>query len=77
METQLRTTVKTIIWRLICILVLAYWTGLGGSILINIFFMTLYYIHERIWLRISWGRSSHSLDQNNDFTHTDAAQHRV
>ena len=56
METKLRTVVKTIVWRLICILVLSYWTGLGGSILINLLFMTLYYIHERLWLKITWGK---------------------
>jgi|688.fasta_scaffold829560_2 hypothetical protein len=55
-ETKTRSVVKTIIWRIICILVLAYWTGLGGSLLINALFMTLYYIHERIWLRINWGK---------------------
>ncbi|MFQ6020623.1 MAG: DUF2061 domain-containing protein [Candidatus Aenigmatarchaeota archaeon] len=64
-ETRKRSLVKTVVWRIICIIasiIVPYF--LTGSleisikigIVYNVIVMVLYYFHERIWDRTSWGR---------------------
>lgn len=69
-ETHSRAWVKSIIWRLVGIVILG---GISWAIthswremsLITILFhsirVVLYYLHERIWERIHWGRIKHPL----------------
>ena len=54
-ETHWRTIAKSISWRIVATLVTAYWTGLTGAIVINIWMTVAYYVHERLWCRIKWG----------------------
>jgi uncharacterized membrane protein len=70
MDTRKRSWTKSIVWRLIGILLLgliAYLiTGdLAEMTLITLLFhsirLVLYYYHERAWERISWGRVKHPL----------------
>jgi len=70
METKTRSIVKSIIWRIIGIIlliVIAYFvTGdLKEMTIITILFhairMAMYYFHERIWQHISWGKEKHPL----------------
>ena len=56
-ETHKRTIIRAITWRVVATLVTAAWTGLSGAIVINIFMTVAHYIHERIWLKIDWGKS--------------------
>jgi uncharacterized membrane protein len=56
MELHKRTLVRAITWRIVATLVTAAWTGLSGAIVINIFMTFAHYIHERVWLKIDWGR---------------------
>ncbi len=65
MEQHKRTLVKTITWRLIAlfvtiVVVYIYSGDIKGSLAIgfsaNIIKMALYYVHERVWNRISFGR---------------------
>ena len=56
-ETHKRTIVRAISWRIVATLVTAAFTGLSGAIVINIFMTVAHYIHERIWLKVKWGRS--------------------
>ncbi len=70
MDTKKRSWTKSIVWRLIGILLLGsisylitgdlkemtWITGLFHSIR-----LILYYYHERAWERISWGRKKHPL----------------
>jgi uncharacterized membrane protein len=56
METHKRTLARAITWRIVATLVTAVWTGLSGAIVINIFMTLAHYAHERVWLRIGWGR---------------------
>lgn len=70
MDTRKRSWTKSIVWRLIGIVLLgiiAYlvtgdWKEMS---LITIMFhglrLVLYYYHERAWERISWGRAKHPL----------------
>ena len=64
-ETRKRSIAKSILWRIICIIVSVFvlfiltarWDlaiAIGTSY--NIITMFLYYFHERIWNRINWGK---------------------
>jgi uncharacterized membrane protein len=65
METKTRTLVKTVIYRIWVLLstyVMLLITGQGMSdaiiptILINCVWMTSYYLYDRLWSHIEWGR---------------------
>jgi uncharacterized membrane protein len=64
-ETRKRSIAKSILWRIICIIVSVFvsfiltarWdlaVAIGTSY--NIITMFLYYFHERIWNRVNWGK---------------------
>ena len=55
-ESHKRTMVRAVVWRIIATLITAAWTGLSGAIVINIFMTVAHYIHERLWLKINWGK---------------------
>lgn len=64
-DTRLRSWVKSIIWRVIGIVILGALAWLftqdwkKTTLITSIFHtirLVLYYYHERIWERISWGR---------------------
>jgi uncharacterized membrane protein len=63
--------VKSITWRIIGVVLLGgiTWSvtkDLKEMTLITVLFhsirMVMYYFHERIWLRVKWGRIRHPLD---------------
>ncbi|KKR96641.1 MAG: hypothetical protein A2306_05155 [Omnitrophica WOR_2 bacterium RIFOXYB2_FULL_38_16] len=65
METQSRTLTKTISWRIVAlgttIIVVYLYSGdakesLVIGVVANAIKMALYYMHERIWNRIDFGR---------------------
>lgn len=56
METHKRSIIKSITWRVIATLIAAYWVGFEVAILMNIVQTIAYYIHERIWVNINWGK---------------------
>ncbi len=64
-ETRKRSIAKSIVWRIICILVsivVSYLLTSRWDIAIaigsiyNIITMVLYYFHERMWNSIKWGK---------------------
>ena len=64
-----RSVVKSIVWRVICIVVSVLTTFLLTSrwdlavavgTVYNAVTMVLYYFHERFWNRISWGMKKNS-----------------
>jgi uncharacterized membrane protein len=55
-ETHKRTIARAVVWRIIATLVTAAFTGLSGAIIINIFMTIAHYIHERVWLKVEWGK---------------------
>ena len=66
-DSKSRSLVKTISWRLtgsfstflISFIILGNFTIAGSIAVIQIIAnTTLYYIHERFWDRITWGKSS-------------------
>lgn len=69
-DTHARSIVKSLVWRVIGIFMLAAISWLitrdwRSMTLITLIFhsirVVLYYIHERIWERVSWGRAKHPL----------------
>ncbi len=58
METHKRTLTRAITWRITATIITAIWTGLAGAIIINIFMTLAHYIHERVWLKVEWGREN-------------------
>jgi len=65
METRTRTLVKTVVYRIwvICsTYVMLLITGqslaqaLVPTVIINCVWMTSYYLYDRLWARIKWGR---------------------
>jgi uncharacterized membrane protein len=66
-ESRKRSIVKSVVWRVICIIVsiltsyalTARWDiAVAIGSVYNIITMILYYFHERIWNIIKWGKSS-------------------
>ena len=65
METRLRSFLKTIIYRVVAVITIAtltwYFTGdmyavTNIVIAYNVIVWSFYYIHERVWARVSWGK---------------------
>ena len=65
-DTKIRSVVKTVTWRifsLVILFVLGKALGLTSTeavewtIVTNILFTVVHYIHERIWNRFSWGKN--------------------
>jgi uncharacterized membrane protein len=63
-ETRTRSIIKSIVWRIICILVsiiTSYiltnkWDiALAIGTTYNVITMILYYLHERFWNKVKWG----------------------
>ena len=61
-ESHTRTIIKSITWRIVATLVTAAFTGLSGAIIINIWMTVAYYVHERAWVRINWGKQNETTD---------------
>lgn len=70
MDTRARSWVKSVVWRLIGIVILGTISyGITGSwkqmtvitLLFHSIRVVLYYYHERVWERIKWGRLKHPL----------------
>ena len=59
-ETHKRTIVRAVCWRIVATLITAAYTGLSGAIVINIWMTIAHYIHERAWLKLSWGKIDQS-----------------
>jgi len=55
-ELHKRTIVRAITYRVIALMITAIWTGLSDAILIHLILTAIHYGHERIWLKIKWGK---------------------
>lgn len=63
-EARKRSLVKSVVWRVICIVVSVFTTffltgrsdlAVAVGSIYNAVTMVLYYFHERFWNRIKWG----------------------
>ena len=55
-EQHKRTVVRALSYRIIALLITAIWTGLSDAVIIHVILTAVHYIHERIWLKIKWGK---------------------
>ena len=55
-ELHKRTIVRALSYRIIALLITAIWTGLGDAVVIHLILTAVYYIMERLWLKIKWGK---------------------
>ena len=55
-ETINRTLAKTVTYRVLGFLATVPITGWDTALWVHIVLAVIYYIHERAWLRISWGK---------------------
>jgi adenylylsulfate kinase len=74
MESKARSLVKSITWRvtgiilLLPIIYLTYYfigkdivsVSIWSTVIFHTLRVILYYIHERIWLKVRWGRAADS-----------------
>ena len=56
METHKRTLTRAFSWRITATAVTAVFTGIEGAIILNAIMTLLHYIHERVWLKLDWGK---------------------
>ena len=56
-EKHTRTIVRALSYRIVALLITAIWTGLGDAVVIHIILTAVYYIMERLWLKITWGKN--------------------
>ena len=89
MDLEKRSWAKSITWRLVGIVILgvisyAFTRDWGATTWITGLFhgirLVLYYTHERIWERVSWGRLRHPLSHlpvRSDLTSEDLESIRV
>jgi len=57
MDSNKRTLVKTITYRVAAILSTIPFTGLTTALGIHLILAIIYYIHERVWVKIGWGKN--------------------
>jgi uncharacterized membrane protein len=55
-ETHKRTLSRAISYRILALLITAIWTGIEAAVLIHIILTVVHYVHERVWLKIKWGK---------------------
>ena len=55
-EQHKRTVIRALSYRIIALLITAIWTGLSDAVIIHVILTAVHYIHERLWLKIKWGR---------------------
>jgi hypothetical protein len=55
-ETHARTVTRTVSYRIIALLITAWWTGLGNAVIIHVVLAAVHYVMERVWLKIKWGK---------------------
>ena len=55
-ESHKRTLARAIVWRIIATCITAIWAGWSGAIWANVVLTVLHYVHERLWLKIEWGK---------------------
>lgn len=66
-DTQIRSLAKTVTWRIwsfFVLMVVGIWLGLETndaaewSIVTNILFFVVHYLHERLWNWVNWGKNN-------------------
>lgn len=56
METRTRTITRAITFRLIALAITTPIVGLKIAVGIQLILLFAYYFHERLWMKVNWGR---------------------
>lgn len=56
LESQTRIIARAIVYRAVATLAVAYWVGIESALWLALIQTLIFYINERLWQRISWGR---------------------
>ena len=56
-EKHIRTFTRAVTWRITAILLTLLFTDASTALAVGVVHTIAHYIHERIWLRVDWGRS--------------------
>lgn len=54
-ETHARTFARAISYRIVALIATAFITGIEEAVFIHIILTAIYYVCERIWLKVKWG----------------------
>ena len=54
-ETHKRTIARAVSYRIVALIATAFITGLSQAVFIHVILTVIYYMCERLWLRIPWG----------------------
>jgi uncharacterized membrane protein len=55
-DTQTRSAVKLVTFKIITVAVTVPITGLGTALMIHLLTAICFYVHERVWNKINWGK---------------------
>ena len=56
-ERHIRTFTRAVTWRITAILLTLLFTDASTALAVGVVHTIAHYIHERIWLKVEWGRS--------------------
>ena len=56
LETWQRSVAKSVFYRIIATVVVAYWTGIESAVWLAVIQTVLFIVNDRLWQFISWGR---------------------
>ena len=57
METKTRTITKSLTFRAVAFSVTAPFVGVKIAIGLQLFLLLAYYVHERLWMKVDWGKA--------------------
>jgi uncharacterized membrane protein len=56
MDSQTRSIVKMVSFKILTVAVTIPITGLGTALVIHVLTTSCFYVHERVWNKIKWGQ---------------------
>ena len=68
-ETKTRTWLRALSWRAVALLTTVPFTGWQGAIVLNIIHTVIFYIHERAWLKLQWGKCHDTMGRSTERNH--------
>lgn len=60
LETWPRTVAKSVFYRIIATVAVAYWTGIETALWLAVIQTGLFIVNDRLWQLVSWGRNKPS-----------------
>lgn len=57
METKTRTIIKALTFRIMALAITIPFVGWKIALWLQLILLAVYYVHERFWMRIHWGKN--------------------